>query len=278
MALKLDLVGTVQDRHSFTYDSRDVMLYALGVGAGPEELDYVFELRGPKVLPTFAVIPAFEPMLNAALAADASLLTLLHGEQAITLHAPIPPAGTLSTEAVITAIHDKGKGAVLHVECSTSDSQGNLLFENHSSLFCRGEGGFGGDPGPKAPSYDPPADVAPTFREEALTTAQQALLYRLSGDRNPLHADPDFAAKAGFDRPILHGLCTFGHLGRALLKHACGGDAARLKKLAVRFSGVVFPGDTLVSEGWDMGGGVYHVRVTTGRGTPAITNATAVVS
>lgn len=278
MALKLDLVGKPLPPHTFSYDERDVMLYALSVGGVPaEDLAFLYETRGPKVLPTFAVVPAFQPMIDAAVRLNANLLTLLHGEQTIVLHAPIPPKATVTTEATVENVYDKVKGAVLVVKSRTSDARGTLLFENLSTLFCRGEGNFGGDPGPKAVAFDPPEGVAASFRDELTTLPQQAALYRLSGDRNPLHIDPDFAKMAGFDRPILHGLATFGVLGRAVVKHACGGDPRRLRSLTVRFKDVVFPGDVLVSEGFDVGDGVFHLRVATGRGTTVITNARAEV-
>lgn len=276
MPLKLDLVGQPLGTHTHPYDERDVMLYALSIGAGPEELDHVYEGRGPKVFPTFAVVPSLQPMLDAVLKLDVNLLTLLHGEQEVTWHAPIPPSGALTTEARVEHVWDKGKGAVIVIHSTTTHAKkGTLLFENRSSLFCRGQGGFGGDPGPKAPSYGPPDGAAPTFRVEAPTRPDQALLYRLNGDRNPLHADPAFATSAGFPQPILHGLCTFGFLARAVVRAAAGGDARRLRRYGVRFTDVVFPGDVVVSEGWDVGEGRYHLRAQTGRGTTVISNAFA---
>lgn len=276
MPLKLELVGQPLGTHTHAYEERDVMLYALSIGAGPDELTYVYEGRGPKVFPTFAVVPSLQPMLDAVLKLDVNLMTLLHGEQEVTWHAPIPPRGEITTEARVEHVWDKGKGAVIVVHSTTTNAKnGKLLFENRSSLFCRGQGGFGGDPGPKAPNYAPPEGVPPTFRDEAPTRPDQALLYRLNGDRNPLHADPAFAEMAGFPQPILHGLCTFGFLARAVVRHVAGGDPARLKRFGGRFTDVVFPGDTLVSEGWEQEGSRYHLRVQTARGTTVISNAFA---
>ncbi len=278
MTLKLEAIGKSFPAVTFTYDERDVMLYALAIGAGRDELDYCYEGRGPKVYPTFAVIPSLPPMLDAALALGADLRTLLHGEQEIALHAPIPPAGTLHTVPRIANVFDKGKGALVVVESKTTDTEGRLLFENSSALFCRGEGGFGGDPGPKAAKLDPPEGQSPDFEVTEATRTDQALLYRLTGDRNPLHADPEFARMAGFERPILHGLCSMGFLGRAVVRNAAGGDAGRVKRMRVRFASVVFPGDTVISSGFRVSDQVYHLTLATGRGNMAITNAMAEIA
>jgi acyl dehydratase len=141
----------------------------------------------------------------------------------------------------------------------------------------RGEGGFGGERGPEAVKADPPAGAAPDFEVVEATTREQALLYRLSGDVNPLHADPNMAKFGGFDRPILHGLCTYGFAGRAILKSACGGDPTRLRSFGARFAGVVFPGDTLTTRGWKIGDGQYVVTVTTQEGKTVLSNAIAEV-
>ncbi len=273
MALDLSVVGKPLPPQVFRYEDRDVMLYALAIGGGHEELDYCLELRGPKVYPTFGVIPALWPMLGGATTLKADLVRLLHGEQRLVLHAPIPPKGVLTTESTVSHVYDKGKGALVIVDMATRTANGKLLFENRSSLFVRGAGGFGGESGPKGEDLSPPEGRAPDFRREEKTSLDQALLYRLTGDRNPLHADPDFAAMARFPQPILHGLCSFGFLGRAVLHHAAGGDPKRIKELSVRFSDVVFPGDTLISEGWDMGEGLWRLQVSTARGGPVITNA-----
>jgi acyl dehydratase len=276
MALKLDLVGAPLDpvRHAYTW--RDTVIYALGVGARLGELDYLYEGRGPKVLPTFAVVPSFRSLIQVVGALGASPMSILHGEQTIRLQRPIPPGGELVTTAEVTGIYDKGKGALVVVVARTSDEGGQGLFENEFSLFVRGEGGFGGPRGPEARQAEPP-DRAPDFAETQATLPEQAALYRLSGDLNPLHIAPEAARVGGFDRPILHGLCTYGFAGRALLAHACGGDPARLASFAARFSGVVFPGDTLTTSGWQVAPGRWVVQVKTQEDKVVLSHAAAEV-
>jgi acyl dehydratase len=257
---------------SFEYDDRDVMLYAVGVGA--TELDFVFE-RNLKVLPTFAVIPGFPAMMGLASTVEINPVMLLHGEQRIKLHKPIPTKGKLTTAGKVTGVYDKGKGALLVVEAETKDEQGEVLFANAAGVFVRGAGGFGGERGPEAGNKPP--DRAPDKSVEMQTLPIQAMIYRLSGDRNPLHIDPAFAKMAGYDTPILHGLCTYGHVGRAVLSEYCDNDPARMTGLEVRFSGVVFPGDSVITEMWDEGGGRIVLQAKTQRGDVVISNAAATV-
>jgi len=264
-ALGIELPAT-----SFEYDDRDVMLYAVGVGAS--ELEFVFE-RNLKVLPTFAVIPGFPAMMGLASTVEINPVMLLHGEQRIKLHKPIPPKGKLTTAGKVTGVYDKGKGALLVVEAETKDDQGEVLFANTAGVFVRAAGGFGGDRGPEAANKAP--ERAPDKSVEMQTLPIQAMIYRLSGDRNPLHVDPAFAKMAGYDTPILHGLCTYGHVGRAVLSEYCDNDPARLTGLEVRFSGVVFPGDNIITEMWDEGGGRIVLQAKTQRGDVAISNAAA---
>lgn len=280
MALNHDLVGRPLEpvRHSYTW--RDTVLYALGVGARvPGELDYLYEGRGPRVLPTFAVVPSFRSLVQVVGVLGANPLAILHGEQTVRLAGLIPPSGELVTRAEVTGIHDKGKGALVVVRARTESSDGAPLFENQFTLFVRGAGGFGGDRGPETPKIEPPAGRAPDFEETQATSLEQAALYRLSGDLNPLHIAPEAGTAAGFGRPILHGLCTYGFAGRAVLAHACGGDPARLRSLSARFSGVVFPGDTLTTSGWksEQAGG-YIVQVARQDGQVVLSNAVAEVA
>ncbi len=272
MAIKMDLVGKTSDPLSFTYTGKDTVLYALGVGAKIDELDFLYEGRGPKVLPTFAVVPSFTSLIDVVGRLQVNLMAVLHGEQAIRLHRPIPPNASLKTRATVKGIYDKGKGALVAVEANTVDDKGEPVFDNTFSIFVRGEGGFGGDRGPEAPKADPPGGVAPDFEVTEAIPAEQALLYRLAGgDLNPLHADPSFAKMASFDRPILHGLCTYGYAGRAILRGACGGDPNRLRGFGARFAGVVLPGDTITTRGWKTSDKGYVVTVTNQAGKAVLT-------
>jgi acyl dehydratase len=276
MPVDPSFVGKKLEPVKTQHTQRDVMLYALGIGCDTDELQFTYE-RDLKVLPTFAVIPAFPAMLNLGGAMQVNPMMILHGEQRIELHAPIPTEGTITTTPTIKAMYDKGKGALVVVETDSVDAKGRLLFRNTSGIFARGEGGFGGDRGPggvKNPVPDRKPDRSIAFR----TRPDQALLYRLSGDMNPLHADPDFAKMAGFDRPILHGLCTFGFAGRAVLQGWCDGDPARFKSFEVRFSGVVFPGETITTDMWQVGPGRIVLTARTERGEAVLSSAAAEVA
>jgi acyl dehydratase len=208
------------------------------------------------------------------------MFKVLHGEQKILLHRPIPTKGTVYTASICDSIYDKGdNGAVVNVTIETRDENGDLLFENKSVIMDRSGGNFGGDRGPKAQPIIPPEDREPVFRTEYKTTQEQAALYRLSGDKNPLHIDPDFAKKAGFDRPILHGLCSFGFAGRAVLHSLCGSDPQRLKSFGARFMNVVYPGDSLITEGWEAEEkGSYIIRTTNQDGKVILGNAMAEIA
>jgi len=276
MPFDMSYVGKQLEPISFTYTERDVMLYALGVGCGTDDLRFTYE-RNLEVLPTFAVIPSFPAMMNMGSFMQVNPAMILHGEQGIEILAPIPTSGTLTTRATPKAVYDKGKGAVVAIETETTDAKGSVVFRNTSSIFVRGEGGFGGDRGPSGEKNVPP-DRAPDQSISYTTLPQQALIYRLSGDMNPLHADPDFAKFGGFDKPILHGLCTFGHAGRAVLAAYCGNDPARLRKFEVRFSGVVFPGETITTDMWQVAPGKIVLTAKTERGQAVLSAAAAEVA
>jgi len=276
MPVDLKAIGRKLGAVTHTYEERDVMLYALGVGCGTDDLQFTYG-RDLKVLPTFAVIPAFPAMLNLGGAMEVNPALVLHGEQRIELHAPIPTSGTITTTPTIKAIYDKVKAALVVVETESVDEKGRLLFRNTSGIFARGEGGFGGDRGQSGPRNVPP-DRKPDKSISAKTLPNQALLYRLSGDMNPLHADPDFAKMGGYDRPILHGLCTFGFAGRALLEAWCDRNPERLKSFEVRFSGVVFPGETITTDMWQIAPGKIVLTAKTERGDAVLSGAAAEVA
>ena len=275
MPIDLSYIGKKLEAVTHTYTERDVMLYALGIGCGTDDLAFTYE-RELKVLPTFAVIPSFPAMMNLGGAMQVNPAMVLHGEQRIELHAPIPTEGTITTTPTIKAVYDKVKGAVVVVETESVDRNKKLLFRNTSSIFVRGEGGFGGDRGPSG-SRNAPPDRKPDKSISHKTLENQALIYRLSGDMNPLHADPAFAAMGGFAKPILHGLCTYGHAGRAVLAAFCGNDPARLKSFEVRFSGVVYPGETITTDMWKTGPGTVVLTAKTERGEAVLANAAAEV-
>jgi acyl dehydratase len=255
MLLDLALVGQPTAPAIRQYTWKDVVLYALGVGAKQGELDYLYEGRGPRVLPSFAVVSKFQPMLDLLAKTGGDLAMIVHGAERVVVHAPMPPEGTLRTTATVRGIYDMRKLATVLVDTRAEDGSGKLVAETTSSIYFRGYGGFGGSPPPKeAPPVEKPSrGTPPTFSVEEVTTPEQALLYRLSGDLNPLHADPEFAARDGFERgPILHGLCTFGFMVRHVVKAACSGDAARLRSFEAQFRRPVWPGETLVTEGWQV--------------------------
>jgi acyl dehydratase len=271
-----DAVGTTSQPVESSWTSRDALLYAVGVGAGQDPLDrgelaFVTENSldvEQRALPTFAVVL---PDVTGVFGSIGSFNTamLVHGEERIVLHRELPVEGSVSTTAEITAIWDKGKGAVVEVTSrSVGADDGEPLFDVVMSAFIRGEGGWGGDRGPAGavtiPDRDPDAIV------DLLTRPEQALVYRLSGDRNPLHSDPSFAALAGFDRPILHGLCTYGFSGRALLRELCDGDPSRMASMSGRFSSPVFPGESLTVQVWRTAGEEAVFRTLGGDGRVVI--------
>jgi acyl dehydratase len=265
-----------------TFYTRDqVILYHLGVGAGvpatnPKELEYTYE-KNLKVLPSFAVIPAFGSMggIASVPGMQFNLAMLLHGEQEVILHKPLPPAQKLKTSGHIPEIYDKGKAALVIMEAVARDESGDKLFTNRFSLFIRGEGGFGGDSGPKV------GNVAPERKPDGVITRttlpQQALIYRLSGDKNPLHADPDFAKMGGFDKPIIHGLCSYGVVCKAIVDKVLGGDVTKVARYQARFAGVGFPGETYLTSYWKEGDKILIQAKSKERDAIIISNAAITV-
>jgi acyl dehydratase len=254
MPIDPNAVGAMSQPVESSWTSKDALLYAVGIGAGTDDLAFTTENTNgveQRVFPTMAVVIGWGKGQDAmAKVGTFNPALLVHGQQAVTLHRPIPVQGTVICTTKIVGIYDKGKAAVVVSDTTaTLKETGEPLYTNRGSAFMRGEGGFGGDRGPSGPVNVPPerkADRQVTYA----TSPDQALVYRLSGDRNPLHSDPSFAAMGGFDRPILHGLCTYGFTGRALLGELCGSDPARFKHMEGRFSSPVFPGDELTISMW----------------------------
>ena len=259
MALDHELVGVASEPVERSWRSDDVILYALGVGAGApdptDELAFTTENTAGvelRVLPTFAVLAA--QARTGRKLGDFDPARLVHAEQAFELHAPLPVDGRVQVVSTVTGIADKGSGALVSTENAASDAEtGKPLVTTRSGVFIRGEGGFGRSGSTSEPWTLP--ERAPDEQVRYPTRPEQALIYRLSGDRNPLHADPAFTARGGFDRPILHGLCSYGFTGRALLHELCGSDPARFKAMDARFSSPVMPGEALTVKVWHDGDG-----------------------
>jgi acyl dehydratase len=261
MTLNPDAIGSVQEAQRHSWTSKDTLLYALGVGAGADQLAFTTENTrdvAQRVLPTYAVLAA-HPGYRIQGVGDFDPAKLVHGGQEIVLHDAIPASGEVEVSGVISAMQDKGPGkhAVIDVSTEAKDvATGTTLVSARYTMIVRGAGGFGGptaaggSPSPTIP--DTPPDLS--IRES--TRPDQALLYRLSGDRNPLHSDPWFAKeRAGFPRPILHGLCTYGFAGRTLLRELCGDDVSLFGLMSGRFSAPVYPGDGLTTHIWHTEGG-----------------------
>lgn len=269
MALDMNLIGVVSDPVERRWKSTDSLLYALGVGAGQDptvdELAFTTENSHgveQRVLPTFAVLAS--SVRTGRRLGDFDPAMLVHAEQAFVLHDDLPVEGSAQVTSKVSDIVDKGSGALVSVEAEATDSAtGKLLITASSSMFIRGEGGFGG-PSSTTESWSLP-ETKPDVVVSYSTRHDQALLYRLSGDRNPLHSDPVFARRAGFERPILHGLCTYGVTGRALLHEVCDSDPSRFASMSGRFSQPVYPGQELTVSIWQAEEGViFQTKVPDG--------------
>ncbi|MAL67357.1 MAG: MaoC/PaaZ C-terminal domain-containing protein [Actinomycetota bacterium] len=265
MPINPDAVGTVGPENEISWTSKDSLLYALGVGAGQTdptgfELEFTTENTtetAQQAFPTQVVVLGGGGGVDFG---DFNLAALLHGEQHITLHQTLPAEGTAIGQGRVAAIHDKGKAALVVLETDVRDADGNPWWTTRSGLFISGEGGWGGDRGPSATWTlpDRAADIVHGFD----TRTDQALLYRLNGDRNPLHSDPSFSSLAGFETPILHGLCTYGVSGRALLHALCDGDPDGFGSMGGRFKSPVIPGERLDVHIWNEGDQVlFQTRV-----------------
>ncbi len=256
MSLDLTQVGYETEPFFFEYDWKTTVLYALGVGATQSELDYLYEARGPRVVPSFAVVPAYPALVPLVEKARADMNLVVHGTQSITLHRPLPAQARLRTVARLDGIYDLKRLSQV-VFSTRTDLEGELLSETEWTLIVRDTGGFGGPRPPKSEAPKLPTDTEPSFERTERTSPEQALLYRLSGDLNPLHADPEFARSVGFAQgPLLHGLCTFGYVTRAVVQGACDGDPDRLRSLSVQFKKPVWPGETLKTVGYSLNDGI----------------------
>jgi acyl dehydratase len=253
MAIQYPEILSIQEpARSFSWGDRETMLYALAIGMGSDpndadELRFVYE-RNLKAVPSFATVVAWGANIGAEKLGLNRALTV-HGEESITWHRPMAAAGSVIASSRVVAVYDKGeKGAVVERETQLRDVDGTLLVSLNRTAFARGDGGFGG-PSETPPPYQVPSRAADLVLEFS-TRPDQALLYRLCGDRNPLHADPAVAKAGGFPRPILHGLCTYGVCCRAILQAYCGFEPERMKSLSARFSAPVFPGDRIAVRLW----------------------------
>lgn len=268
-------------RHAFppvegSYTRRDAQLYALSTGWGrdpldPLELPFVYE-HGFKVAPTFAATLGFVSIRDANLGIDYT--RVVHGAQALTLHSPLPEAADYRCVTRIAEIIDRGagKGAIIELERTlTERHHGTLLATSVMSAFCRADGGFGG-PVTSAPPPHPLPDDPPDHEIDLAPPAHGALLYRLNGDYNPLHADPEFARRAGFDRPVLHGLAVYGEVARVALTHLAEGDVSRFESITCRFTSPVFPGEALRCQLWQRNATVSFRVLVTERGVTALDN------
>lgn len=254
MALNLDALGKPIDPVSKDYTWKDVVLYALGVGAGSSELEYCYEKK-LKVLPSFSIAAIFDFLAHIGITSNVNLAGILHGEQRLIFHNPIPAEGKLVTQGKITHYYDKGaeKGALVIGESDTYHSNGEKLFTSIITIFSRLDGGFGGENAPREELVFP--DRAPDFTVDAHPSENQPLIYRLSGDIFDLHVDPDFARMAGFEKPIMHGLCTHGYACRALIQSLVPGEPEKVRRMDCRFTKTLYPGVPVKTLIWKTGEG-----------------------
>ena len=259
MALNMDALGKPIGPVTKHYDWKDVVLYALGVGAGFDDLDYTYE-KNLKVIPTFSIATIFDFLGHIAVASNINLAGVLHGEQELIFHRPMPTSGSFVTTGKVSHYYDKGpKGALVIGESETCDAAGKRLFTNIITIFARLDGHFGGEEAPKKDVIFP--DREPDIVVEAMPSPDQPLLYRLSGDVFQLHADPEFARMVGFEKPIMHGLCTYGYACRALMANFVPGEPEKVRRLACRFSKTLYPGEPIKTMIWKMDAGKALWRV-----------------
>lgn len=282
--LSAELVGLELPSVTWSWGWRDAVLYALGIGSRPGAgalvdaeadeggLDFLYERRGPKVYPTFAVIPGMAALGGVSKVVDLDIARMLHGEQAITMHRPFPASGELTVAGRIVDVWDKGTAAVIGVESTLIDGDGPVA-TTYASLFAKGYGGFGGERGPDTTGIHQPPDRDPDHVVQDVVRPEQAALYRLSGDRVLLHIDPDFARRAGYPGPFLHGLCTYGFAGRAVLASLCDNEPERLQSMTGRFADLVWMNDTIITKMWEIGDGEAVFRSETQGGAVVLSHA-----
>lgn len=275
MSLSTDVVGTASTSFEMEYDWKTLALYALGIGAKRDEVEYLYEGHGPRIFPTFAVVPTYCVLEDLLARAGVSLKRVVHSAQTVRVIEALPTSGTLRTEGRITGIYDlKRMGQMTFTtESYIGDTR---VFETEWTLLFLDEGGFGGPRPPRSALPRVPTDAQPSFVYDERISPEQALLYRLSGDANPLHADPAIATQAGFDKgPILHGLATYGFCARALIKNELGGDASRLRQFTAQFRKPVWPGETLRTTGYQLDGEIVLKAVVVGRESEVVAQCSA---
>lgn len=288
-----DLVGLELPTTSWSWGWRDAILYALGIGGRPGpgalddpdsadegDIDFLLERRGPKVYPTLAVIPAMNALMQVSEVVDLDIARMLHGEQRITLHRPFPASGSVRVAGKIVECWDKGSAAVIGLETDLFDEaepDAGPIASTYASLFAKRYGGFGGERGPDTSGQHVPPDRAPDHVVTDVVRPEQAAIYRLSGDRVMLHIDPQFARKAGYPGPFLHGLCTYGFVGRAVLRTLCDNEPARLAGFGGRFADLVWMNDEIITSMWDEGDGNITVQASTSRGKVVLSQAHATI-
>jgi acyl dehydratase len=269
-----EILAIASEPAEFVYDVDDTILYALGLGAGarPEELQFVYE-KNLRALPTFAVIMGGGSG-DLITKGGIDLTRIVHGEQRLTIHKPLPPAGRMLTGWRLLGVVDKGKetGALVLVETAVRDAASGVLHATAvMTMFCRGDGGFGGPTDGGLPLHTVP-ERAPNLEVTIQTLPQQAALYRLNGDRNPLHIDPEMATSVGFQGPILHGLCSYGIACRAIMQECCGNDPARIARFDARFSSPVYPGEAITTRIWRDGNQISFECLIAERGVTVMRN------
>ena len=272
MPLNRETVGKVWGPYEFSYTERDLIIYALGIGFTKENLEYVYEgAKNFKAFPTYGVILPSNAGTEAFLSTKANFAMVVHGEQGLEVHNPLPRSATISTMATLEGVYDKGSGALIVMRFDSKDKNGSPLCTNWMSAFVRGAGGFGGKAQPKKEVPSIP-QKSPEFVFDAPTDVNQAALYRLSGDRNPLHIDPAVAKAVGFKEPILHGLCTYGIICRRVVQEVFEGDTGKIKSYSARFSSPVLPGETLQVRGWQARPNLFLLEVFNAKGEAVIRN------